>query len=56
MTDAKIGEGANWWAPNTVPGSGSLNIIQIQMNSNYFKTVQTLTDPKMAFPSPNNFK
>jgi hypothetical protein len=43
--------GADRWAPATVPGSGGLNIIQIQMNSNYFKTFQTLTDPKTAFPS-----
>jgi hypothetical protein len=28
------------WPPTTVPGSGGLNILQIQMNSNYFKTFQ----------------
>jgi hypothetical protein len=32
-------------------GRQRLNTIQIQMNSNYFKTFQTLTDPKVAFPS-----
>jgi hypothetical protein len=33
----------------TVLGIGGLNKIQIQMNSSYFKTFQTLTDPKTAF-------
>jgi hypothetical protein len=28
------------WAPATVPGGSGLNTIQIQMNSNYFKTFQ----------------
>jgi hypothetical protein len=32
--------GANRWAPATVSGGGGLNTIQIQMNSNYFKTFQ----------------
>jgi hypothetical protein len=44
--------GADRWALATVPGSSGLNTIQIQMNSNYFKTIQTLTDPKIAFLSP----
>jgi hypothetical protein len=44
--------GANRWASAIVPGGGGLNIFQIQMNSNYFKTFQTLTNPKTAFPSP----
>jgi hypothetical protein len=34
----------------------SLNIIQIQTNSNYLKTFQTLTDPKTALPSLNFFE
>jgi hypothetical protein len=33
-----------------------LNTFQIQTNPNCFKTFQTLTDPKMAFPSPKNLK
>jgi hypothetical protein len=37
-------------------GGGDLNTIQIQTNSNYFKSFQTLTDPKTAFPSPKNLK
>jgi hypothetical protein len=37
-------------------GRRGLNIIQIQMNSNYLKTYQTLTDPKIAFSSLNNLK
>jgi hypothetical protein len=37
-------------------GGGGLNTIQIQTNSNYFKTFQSLTDPKIAFPSPKNLK
>jgi hypothetical protein len=44
--------GADRWALTTVPGSSGLNTIQ--MNSNYFKTIQTLTDPKIAFLSPKN--
>jgi hypothetical protein len=57
LTSAKIGEGgAGRWAPTTVPGGCGLNTIQIQMNSNYFKTFQILTDPKMAFPSPKILK
>jgi hypothetical protein len=48
--------GVDRWAPATVPGSGGLNTIQIQMNSNYFKTLQTLTDPKTPFPSPKILK
>jgi hypothetical protein len=48
--------GADWWAPATVSGGGSLNTIQIQMNSNYFKTFQILTDLKVAFSSPKNLK
>jgi hypothetical protein len=49
----QIGErqGADRSAPATVPGGGSLNLFQIQTNSNYFKTIQTFTDPKMTFPS-----
>jgi hypothetical protein len=43
--------GADCWGRATVPGGGGLNTFQIQMNSNYFKTFQTLTDPEMAFPS-----
>jgi hypothetical protein len=42
--------------PGTVTGGGGLNTIQIQLNSNYFKTFQTLTDPKTIFPSPKNMK
>jgi hypothetical protein len=38
------------------PGYGGLNTFQIQSNSNYFKTFETLTDPKMAFPSTKNLK
>jgi hypothetical protein len=34
----------------TVPGGGGLIIFQIQMNSNYFKTFQSLTNPKTIFP------
>jgi hypothetical protein len=47
---------ADRWSPAIVPDDGSLNTIQIQMNSNYFKTFQTLTDPKTAFPSLKNLK
>jgi hypothetical protein len=47
---------ADRWSPATVPGGGSLNTIQIQMNSNYFKTFQTLTDPKIAVRSLKNLK
>jgi hypothetical protein len=46
--------GADRWAPAIVPGGGGLNTFQVQMNSNYFKTVQRFTDPKMAFPSIKN--
>jgi hypothetical protein len=46
--------GADRWAPATVPGGDGLNTFQVQMNSNYFKTVQSFTDPKMAFPSTKN--
>jgi hypothetical protein len=35
-------------------GGGGLNTVQIQTNSNYFKTFQSLTDPKTAFTSPKN--
>jgi hypothetical protein len=42
--------------PTTVSGSGGLNTFQIQMNSNYFKTFQTLTDQKMAFTSPKKIE
>jgi hypothetical protein len=38
--------GANRWAHTTVPGGNGLNTFQIQKNSKYFKTFQTLTDPK----------
>jgi hypothetical protein len=38
------------------PGGGGLNTIQIQTNSNYFKTFQTLTDPKTTFPSPKKLE
>jgi hypothetical protein len=48
--------GADRWALGTVPGGSGLNKIQIQMNSNYFKTFQALIDPKTSFPSPNNLK
>jgi hypothetical protein len=48
--------GGDQWAPATVPGGGGLNTIQIQMNSNYFKTFQTLTDSKTTFPSLKNLK
>jgi hypothetical protein len=47
--------GADQWAPATVPGGG-LNTFQIQTNSNYFKTFQTLTDSKMVFPSSKILK
>jgi hypothetical protein len=47
---ARMG-GARLVGPSIVPGSGGLNTFQIQMNSNYFITFQTLTDPKMALPS-----
>jgi hypothetical protein len=47
---------ADRWAPAIVPGGSGLNTIQIQMNSNYFKTFQTLTDPKIAFPSLKKMK
>jgi hypothetical protein len=54
-TDAETGEvGADRWAPATVPSGGDLNTFQIQTNSNYFQTFQTLTDPKMTFSSPKN--
>jgi hypothetical protein len=33
-----------------------LNTFQIQMNSNYFKIFQTLTNPKIVFPSPKDLK
>jgi hypothetical protein len=46
--------GADRWAPATVLCDDGLNTIQIQMNSNYFKTFQTLTGPKSALPSPKN--
>jgi hypothetical protein len=48
--------GADRWAPATVSGGGGLNTFQVQMNSNYFKTIQSFTDPKMAFPSPKKLK
>jgi hypothetical protein len=48
--------GADWWAHTTVPGGGGLNTIEIQTNSNYFKSFQTLTDPKTAFNSLKNLK
>jgi hypothetical protein len=36
---AKQGQaGVDRWALTTVPGGGGLNTIQIQTNSNYFKT------------------
>jgi hypothetical protein len=50
---ARMG-GARLVGPSIVPGSGGLNTFQIQMNSNYFITFQTLTDPKMALPSLKN--
>jgi hypothetical protein len=54
---AKHGQaGVDRWAPAIVQGGGGLNTIQIQMNSNYFKTFQTLIDPKTTFPSPKNLK
>jgi hypothetical protein len=56
-TGSETGEaGADRWAPTIVPGGSGLNTIQIQMNSNYFKTFQTLTDPKIAFPSLKKMK
>jgi hypothetical protein len=42
--------------PATVSGGGGLNTFQVQMNSNYFKTVQCFTNPKMAFPSPKKIE
>jgi hypothetical protein len=42
--------------PATVPGGGGLNTFQIQMNLNYFKTFQILTNPKMALLSPKKLK
>jgi hypothetical protein len=48
--------GADRWAPATVAGGGGLDIFQIQKNSNYFKTFQTLTDPKAAFSSLKKLK
>jgi hypothetical protein len=47
---------ADRWAPATVPSGGGLNTFQIQTNSNYLKTFQTLTDPKTTLPSPKKLK
>jgi hypothetical protein len=47
---------ADRWAPATVPSGGGLNTFQIQTNSNYLKTFQTLTDPKTTLPSPKKMK
>jgi hypothetical protein len=57
MTSIETGEGgAERWAPATVLGGSGLHTFQIQTNSNYFKTFQTLTDPKMDFPRPKKLK
>jgi hypothetical protein len=48
--------GADWWAPAIVLVGSSLNTIQIQMNSNYFRTFDILTNLKAAFPSLKNLK
>jgi hypothetical protein len=55
-TAAKQGRVGLTGGPCYSSGGGGLNTIQIQTNSNYFKTFQTLTDPKIAFPRPKNLK